>query len=321
MNGLDKTLRFRRTKTVFNSRKEAVDYIEKNRKSRYGEPIAARYRGEKDRIYTLLALGSAEYSPKNPNNRYQYFDPGDIENKFFNESEERTKNDGNIIAAVGLADDGTHKRSEGHYTSGRTYETLSGEERKLDSIEDEILVLDAELVRTNDKQLRDKENFIEAIGLTKDGTYKTIGYYYTKPAKSIAEGIKILDDKAHEIVECIGEYGDPKTKNTVYGRIAKIKSDIDEKLRKIEGTLEFEGGNYSPCTEEDGTIYINEQNSIRDEIRALDFAIQKIADSIVEIHHNCCGNSDCGCIDDDKQEYDCSCSGICVPGEVCVFCD
>lgn len=283
MDGLQKTLRFRRVKTVYPTRKEAMDYIEENRKSHYGEPIAARYRGEKGKIYTLLAIGSSEYSAKNPNNRYQYFDPGDIEDTIKKEVDERAKDDKNIIDGVGLNDDGSHKRSEGKYTSGRTFDWF-GEERKISTIEDEILVLDSELVKINNKEEADRRNIIEAVGLSEDGTYKTIGYYYTKDATSVADCIKNLDSKTHDIELIIGKKGDPKTKNTVYGYLEKIKEEVIEKTDNLERILELDDGKYVPYTEADGTVYINNQNSIRDEIRALDLAIQKIAKSIEEIH-------------------------------------
>jgi hypothetical protein len=284
MDGLEKTLRFRRVKNIFNTRKEAMDYIEENRKSRYGEPIAARYRGDKNRVYTLLAIGSTEYSTKNPNSRYQYFDPGEMQGIIDSESEEREKNDANIIKAVGLNDDGSHIRSTGKFTSGRTFETLSGEEKKIETIEDEILVLDAELYRANERDKIDKSKIIEAVGLAEDGTYKTIGYYYTKEATTVADCIKTLDSKTHDIETLIGKKGDPKTRNTVYGYIEKLKDEVFDKSDKIENTLELEDGKYVPYTKEDGTAFINGQNSVRDEIRALDFVLQRIVKEIEEIH-------------------------------------
>lgn len=281
MNFEDRILRLRRVKTIFSNRDDAMAYVEEKRKSHYGEPVVVRYRGEKNEVYAILAVGSSEYSTKNPNNRYQYIDPGLMEKMLGDEITDREASDRNICSSVGLSSEGEHIRSTGNYTSARTIST----------IEEEILAIDSEVLNVNQRiseeaGVRDAKDtkIIEAVGLSENGDYKTIGYYYTTGATTVAESIKALDGKLHEVEVAIGKSGDPKTKATVYGYINKLNAEVNGDVAKLERTLEFEDGEYVPCTSDKGTKYINNQNSIRDEIRALDFALQRIAKIVEEIH-------------------------------------
>lgn len=281
MNFEDRILRLRRVRTIFPNRDDAMAYVEDKRKSHYGEPIVVRYRGEKNEVYAILAVGSSEYSTKNPNNRYQYIDPGLMEKMLRTEIDGRETSDEKICSSVGLAADGTHKRSTGNYTSGRTIAT----------IEEEIIALDSEIFETNGRISDEASNrqagdtkIIEAVGLSENGEYKTIGYYYTTGATSVAESVKALDGKLHDVELAIGKPADAKTKSTVYGYINKLNSVVEGDITKVEQTLEFEDGEYVPYTSDKGTKYINNQNSIRDEIRALDFAIQRLTKIVEEIH-------------------------------------
>ncbi len=256
-------------------------YVEDNRKSHYGEPVVVRYRGEKGEIYAILAIGSSEYTAKNPNNRYQYIDPGLMEKLLHGELEGRVAADEKMYASIGLGSEGAHERSAGHYTSART----------INSIEEEILAVDAEVFAVNEKisdessaRQSDKTQIIEAVGLSETGNYKTMGYYYTTGATSVSESIKLLDSKLHDIETFVGKSTDAKTKNTVFGYINKMKAETDSDVSELDRTLEMVDGKFKPYTVEDGTKYINNQNSIRDEIRALDFAIQNLAKAIEEIH-------------------------------------
>lgn len=276
-------LRLRRVKNILPSRKEAMDYIETERKSHYGEPIVARYRGENDRIYTILAIGSSEYSNKNPNNRYQYIDTGLIEKNLKEESDERVASDESIIAAVGLAEGGSHARSQGVHTSGRT----------VNSIEDEIMALDAAVTAVEDSVGDESEErkawdekIVKSVGLAEDGSFKSAGKYTTKDSTTVLGALKDLDGKTHEIDLVIGKDSDSETKSTIHGKINKLAKVTGDRDFEIEKTLEFEDGKYVPFTSEDGTRFINEQNSIRDEIRALDFVLQKISDTVSEIHED-----------------------------------
>ena len=281
MNFEDRILRLRRVRTIFNSREDAIAYVEDKRKSHYGEPVVVRYRGKNNEIYAILAVGSSEYSSKNPNNRYQYIDQGLVEKMLGDEISGREDSDKSICESIGLSDSGEHVRSTGNYTSARTINT----------IEEEILAVDAEVFKIRQengnetgKRKAGDTKIIEAVGLSETGEYKTVGYYYTTGATSVAESVKILDGKLHDVEGIIGKESDPKTKKTVYGYVNKLNGELGTDVENIERTLELENGSYAPYTSENGTKYINNQNSIRDEIRALDFAIQRLAKVVDEIH-------------------------------------
>ena len=199
------------------------------------------------------------------------------------ESDERKESDGKITAAVGLAEDGSHIRSQGAHTSGRT----------ITSIEGEIIALDEAVTAVENSvgnEAEERENWdgkiIKSVGLSEDGSFKSSGKYTTKDSVSVSEALKDLDNKAHEIDLVIGKDSDSDTKNTVHGKINKLAKITSDRDFEIEKTLELKDGKYVPFTSEDGTRFINGQNSIRDEIRALDFVLQRIADTVSEIHED-----------------------------------